>query len=256
MLSDNFFFLYCCHNILCYCSKDCYHFQHLSYNPKFYTSECKYFFAAYLWTYPQHMILVKNNKQNLLITMKFWSYTFFNYSEFYNIVCFPSTTLFIFLTTSLLHSNFLSSIRHKDRKETHCKHERTSPSQKSMSLTPALYVCCLLASFSFSLFSADLLTRSSHCPRRLSRRFCTASSEPAHCRLSMRSADKKHTVKQTIWSYYKQKWFKTHTLYWSRFLKWRLYWKLWLKNLLQMTATYYSYLIIHENVYFSLRKNF
>lgn len=38
----------------------------------------------------------------------------------------------------------------------------TSESQKSKSLIPVLKFCCLLASFSFWLFSADFCTRNCH----------------------------------------------------------------------------------------------
>ncbi|KAH3802057.1 hypothetical protein DPMN_155725 [Dreissena polymorpha] len=55
-----------------------------------------------------------------------------------------------------------------------------------MSLIPALYVCCLQASFSFSLFSAV-----SHCSARLFSRACTASSEPAHLCLSIRAVNER-----------------------------------------------------------------
>lgn len=46
----------------------------------------------------------------------------------------------------------------------------TSESQKSKSLMPVLKFCCLLASLSFWLFSADLLTRNCHCSSRALRR--------------------------------------------------------------------------------------
>lgn len=46
----------------------------------------------------------------------------------------------------------------------------TSESQKSKSLMPVLKFCCLLASLSFWLFSADLLTRNCHCSSKALRR--------------------------------------------------------------------------------------
>lgn len=46
----------------------------------------------------------------------------------------------------------------------------TSESQKSKSLMPVLKFCCLLASLSFWLFSADLLTRNCHCSSSALRR--------------------------------------------------------------------------------------
>lgn len=46
----------------------------------------------------------------------------------------------------------------------------TSDSQKSKSFMPVLKFCCLLASFSFWLFSADLFTRNCHCSSRATKR--------------------------------------------------------------------------------------
>lgn len=46
----------------------------------------------------------------------------------------------------------------------------TSESQKSKSLIPVLKFCCLLASFSFWLFSADFCTRNCHWSARAARR--------------------------------------------------------------------------------------
>lgn len=49
-------------------------------------------------------------------------------------------------------------------------HLITSESQKSKSLIPVLKFCCLLASFSFWLFSADFCTRNCHWSARAARR--------------------------------------------------------------------------------------
>ena len=62
-----------------------------------------------------------------------------------------------------------------------------SPSQNSRSLTAAVYILCLLASWSFSLFSELLTVRNSHSLASLLIRSFTASSPPAHCFLSINS---------------------------------------------------------------------
>ena len=67
---------------------------------------------------------------------------------------------------------------------------RTSPSQNSRSLTAAVYMRWRFASFSFSLFSDDLLVRYSHSSTSLLILSCTASSEPAHWCWSISSVDR------------------------------------------------------------------
>ncbi len=81
----------------------------------------------------------------------------------------------------------------------------TSPSQKSRSLTAAMKVRCLLASFSFMDFSLVFWVSSSHCSAMLSSRFCTASSLPVHLLLSRKRRIVKSRT-QTRHSKYSQRW--------------------------------------------------
>lgn len=53
----------------------------------------------------------------------------------------------------------------------------TSESQKSKSLMPVLKFCCLLASFSFWLFSADFCTRNCHWSAKAASRACAREGE-------------------------------------------------------------------------------
>lgn len=85
----------------------------------------------------------------------------------------------------------------------------TSESQKSKSLMPVLKFCCLLASLSFWLFSADLLTRNCHCSSRALRRAwrnkVTFQQNDFHCTTLMHS-----------WCYFHKIWIQL--LYFSYFV--------------------------------------
>lgn len=70
----------------------------------------------------------------------------------------------------------------------------TSESQKSKSLMPVLKFCCLLASFSFWLFSADFCTRNCHWSARAARRAWGRGA--VRTGLSRRAAPRAHSENQ------------------------------------------------------------
>ncbi|RNA32326.1 hypothetical protein BpHYR1_012258 [Brachionus plicatilis] len=67
-----------------------------------------------------------------------------------------------------------------------------------MSLTPALNVCCLDASFSLRDFSFDFWTRNSHCSVMRAKRLSTSFSRPWHLSFPIRSVRK--TTAGDLWS--------------------------------------------------------